>query len=89
MRKAFANSALSIFGAMVLSMDHQQVSARSSWSGYVNSSPFVGEHRDARTIEHGNGRVTSKMHPVKNAYNKYESFIQRDGLFKNRKAKSV
>ena len=53
-----------------------------------SSSPFVGKHKDARTIEHGNGRVTNKMHTVKAAYNKYESFIERENLFKSRTAKN-
>lgn len=46
----------------------------------------MGEHKDARTIAHGNGRVTAKMQAKPTSYNKYESFIERKDLFKNRKA---
>ena len=80
MRKAFGNS---ILAGSLLALGEQ--AAARSWP---NSSPFVGEHRDARTIKHENGRVSSKMNTVRGNINKYESFIQRDGLFNSRSAKT-
>ena len=77
MRKAFGTISMAAIVA-------HETSARTNLR---NSSPFTGEHKDARTIEHGNGRVTNKMNTVKAAYNKYESFIEREGLFKSRAAK--
>ena len=74
MRKAFGTVSVAAIVA-------HEASARGNLR---NSSPFVGEHKDARTIEHGNGRVTNKMHPVKTSYNKYASFIERENLFTNR-----
>ena len=67
MRKAFGNS---ILAGSILALC-EQASAR-AWR---NSSPFVGEHRDARTIEHENGRISSKMQTAKSSMNKYETFI--------------
>ena len=49
-----------------------------------NTSPFVGEHKHAKTIDHGNGRISSKMTPVAASYNKYENLMVRDGLFQDR-----
>jgi len=77
MRKAFGSISVAALVAHEAAARH----------GLRNSSPFVGEHKDARTIEHGNGRVTNKMHTTKASYNKYESFIERENLFKNRQAK--
>ena len=80
MRKAFGNS---ILAGSLLALG-EEAAARS----FRNSSPFVGEHRDARTIQHDNGRVSSQMHAVRSTLNKYESFIQRDGLFESRSTKT-
>lgn len=46
--------------------------------------PFVGEHADATSIN-GDGRVTSKMKPVKAAYNKHAKHLTKQGLFEEQK----
>ena len=49
-----------------------------------HSSPFVGEHRDASSINHGDGRMTMKMKPTPAPWNKYESQLVKEGLFEDR-----
>ena len=49
-----------------------------------HSSPFVGEHRDAGSINHGEGNVTMKMKPTAAPWNKYESMLAKEGLFQDR-----
>lgn len=56
---------------------------------FVNDSPFVGEHSEARTVQHENGRISSKLNHVKTSFNKYESLIVRDGLFKGREQQTL
>ena len=50
------------------------------------TSPFVGEHADKQSIEHGDGRVSMHLKPTKGGYNKYESMYVRDDLFPERKS---
>ena len=50
----------------------------------ASSSPFVGQHKDASVIEHGNGRVTTRIKPVAAPFNKHEDMLVKEGLFKNR-----
>ena len=50
----------------------------------VNTSPFVGDHKHASVIDHGNGRLSSKMKPVAAPYNKYEKLLKREGHFEDR-----
>lgn len=49
-----------------------------------STSPFVGEHKNSSVIEHGDGRISSKMKPVASAYNKYDKLLLKEGLFKDR-----
>lgn len=49
-----------------------------------SSSPFVGQHKDATVIEHGNGRISTKMKPMAAPFNKYDNLLLKEGLFKDR-----
>ena len=51
-----------------------------------SSSPFVGEHRHAEHVDHGDGSATMRMKTKpKAAFDKYEHLYVKEGLFKNRK----
>ena len=50
-----------------------------------NASPFVGEHADKNSIDHGDGRVSMRMKPVKTSMNKYDSLMYRGKLFTDKK----
>ena len=52
----------------------------------VHASPFVGEHADKSSVDHGNGRVSMRMKAVKTNMNKYESLLYKGELFKDRKS---
>ena len=50
------------------------------------TSPFVGEHANASTVDHGDGSISMRMKAVRAPYNKYENLIARDvDLFRDRK----
>ena len=51
-----------------------------------SSSPFVGEHRHADSVDHGDGSATMRMKTKHGAhFDKYEHLYVKEGLFKNRK----
>ena len=50
------------------------------------SSPFVGEHRHADHVDHGDGSATTRLRQKPNArMDKYEHLYVKEGLFKDRK----
>ena len=50
------------------------------------TSPFVGENKDAHSVDHGDGNTSMRLRSTNATYNKYESMIVREGLFKGRKS---
>lgn len=74
MRKAFSAIAVA------------SVVAEARHSRLKSTSPFVGEHKEARTINHGDGRVSAKMHPVAQAINKYADVMYTGEMFPERKS---
>lgn len=51
-----------------------------------HSTPFVGEHSDADSIKHADGRVTNRMKAVAAPYNKYADTTTKRDLFPERRS---
>ena len=56
----------------------------------TSASPFVGEHADKSSIDHGNGTFSLKLKAKQAPYNKYESiWTKRNDLFPERQESSL
>ena len=65
----------------------ESVSLLSTYALAANQTsyhPFVGEHAEAGMVDHGDGRVSTRLSPTAAPFNKYESLlIKDDSLFRN------